>query len=90
MGVEMELDTKALDAAAEAVYGANIFVPHNMADMKTARTLATVAVQAYEAACRAPNTCANTPLVYSRPECPFNYCDAPELCQPGEKCRHEQ
>ena len=26
--------------------------------------------------------------VYSRPECPFNYCDDPETCKKLDKCRH--
>lgn len=26
--------------------------------------------------------------VYSRPECPFNYCDNPEECKKLNKCRH--
>lgn len=25
---------------------------------------------------------------YTRPECPFNYCDSPETCEPTSQCRH--
>lgn len=25
---------------------------------------------------------------YSHPECPFHYCDAPSICQPDNRCRH--
>lgn len=27
--------------------------------------------------------------VYSRPECPFNYCDDPDTCKPLERCHHK-
>lgn len=26
--------------------------------------------------------------IYSRPECIFNYCDAPDECKPQGACRH--
>lgn len=30
----------------------------------------------------------NNVTVYSRPECPFKYCDAPDVCKASDKCRH--
>ena len=30
----------------------------------------------------------STQKVYSRPECPFNYCDDPKTCKTLGKCRH--
>lgn len=26
--------------------------------------------------------------VYTREECPFNYCDDPEICQPANRCHY--